>query len=147
MGTCSGARLDRALCNMAWRIQFEEAAIRHIPAVQWNHSPIMMHSDGFVGNGLGERPFRFQAAWLLHEEFQQFLANNWDKGVPLNRSLTNLTVHLQEWNKKVFGTLFQRKKKLWRRLEGIQRRLCGRPTRGLILLERKLKLELEELLQ
>ncbi|KAL8159669.1 LOW QUALITY PROTEIN: hypothetical protein V2J09_001206 [Rumex salicifolius] len=70
-----------------------------------------------------DRPFRFQAVWLMHKEFQEFLTYHWDKGATLSRVLYNLVAHLDGWNKMVFGNLFRRRDKLWRRIQGVQREL------------------------
>ncbi|KAL8138369.1 hypothetical protein V2J09_004370 [Rumex salicifolius] len=68
------------------------------------------------------QPFRFQAAWLLHEEFQDYVAKHWQKGVELPVALDNLAHELVAWNRDVFENLFWRRDRLGKRLEGIQKR-------------------------
>ena len=41
METFKGARLDRALCNMDWRVQFGIASVRLIPKLKSDHAPIL----------------------------------------------------------------------------------------------------------
>jgi len=53
---------------------------------------------------------------------------------------------LSTWNKEVFGNLFRRKRKLWARIEGLQRRLATGAPRYLLKLERKLRSELDQTL-
>lgn len=54
---------------------------------------------------------------------------------------------LTKWNKTVFGNIFVRKKRLYRRLDGTQRALAYSPNPGLIKLEEKLKKELNNVLK
>lgn len=42
----------------------------------------------------GQRPFRFQAAWITHENFTLFLTQNWDINTPLYPVLAQVLVAL-----------------------------------------------------
>ncbi|KAL8141079.1 hypothetical protein V2J09_007100 [Rumex salicifolius] len=140
-------RLDKALCSVEWRILFEDAAVRHLARLGSDHAPILINTGGFSDDYLRHRPFRFQAAWLLYNKFQQFLVQNWNKELHLSASLANLSVQLSAWNRKVFVNMFRRRNRLWRRLEGVQCALCGHPTPGLIRLEYRLRSLLSEVLE
>jgi len=61
-------------------------------------------------------------------------------------NLYNLAAELSTWNKEVFGNLFRRKRKLWGRIEGIQRRLAAGAPLYLLKLERRLRLDLNQTL-
>lgn len=50
------------------------------------------------------------------------------------------------WNKEHFGNIFAKKKKIMARLNGIQRVITSNPSSSLLYLERKLQLELENVL-
>lgn len=54
-----------------------------------------------------------------------------------------MAVALTEWNKRSFGNIFQRKKRLLARLQGIQTHLSRHVRQDLINLEKKLSKELE----
>ncbi|XP_074318455.1 uncharacterized protein LOC141655267 [Silene latifolia] len=41
METRQSARLDRALCNSDWGIRFEEAMVRHLPAISSDHCSLL----------------------------------------------------------------------------------------------------------
>ena len=75
--TFEGARLDRALCNMAWRLLFDSASVHHIPKLKSVHTPILTklqenkHSEP-------KAPFRFQAAWLKNKELQDVIHLHWN---------------------------------------------------------------------
>ena len=71
--TRQSRRLDRALCNGAWGMMFDRAQVRHFPGIQSDHSLILISPNGFVPVHDINRPFRFQATWLMHESFQQFV--------------------------------------------------------------------------
>ncbi|KAK9691696.1 hypothetical protein RND81_09G212700 [Saponaria officinalis] len=75
--TRQSARLDRALCNADWGTLFEDAMVRHLPAIQSDHCPLLISPNGFAPLNAVRRPFHFQACWLTHEKFQEFLNDNW----------------------------------------------------------------------
>lgn len=71
--TRQSARLDRALCNTEWGLRFESARVKHLPALQSDHCPLLISSNGFFPLMALNRPFRFQEAWLSHEKFSDFI--------------------------------------------------------------------------
>lgn len=141
------ARLDRALCDDRWRVQFPEATLRHLHHFHSDHTPILLQTSGASPSGIGRRPFRFQAAWLDHKDFAQLVQDSWVGGNVITQKLGSLAQALQRWNKTVFGNVFQRKRRLLRRLEGIQRAMAQLVTPGLLKLEEKLRDELNETLR
>lgn len=50
------------------------------------------------------------------------------------------------WNREIFGNIFRRKRRLEARLKGVKHALCDRQSQALVDLERRLQLELEEVL-
>lgn len=94
---------------------------------------------------MGKR-FRFQATWLTHDKFQDFIVDKWDRQSPLVNALSKLSSDLQAWNKEVFGNIFIQKRSLIARITGIQKILAENTDRGLIKLESKLRRELDEVL-
>jgi hypothetical protein len=59
----------------------------------------------------GDRPSRFEAAWVTHEKFGLFMQENWRKDSDLVLALEDMTCRLKAWNKDVFGNIFNLKKK------------------------------------
>jgi hypothetical protein len=112
-------KLDRVLCNVSWRLRFQEGFAKVLPRVQSDHHPIIVIHDGETNAGTN-RPFRYEAAWATHENFRQLLQENWIRGRDFVDLLSNLTNNLKVWNKEVFGNIFKRKKELLARLNGIQ---------------------------
>lgn len=66
------------------------------------------------------RPFRFEAGWVSHEDFGRVVRETSHQIHNLDSNLTTLTSQLKEWNTEVFGNIFKRKKGLLARLQGIQ---------------------------
>jgi len=137
------ARLDRALCNMEWRGRFQEAAVRHLIRACSDHSPLLIAIDGFAHATPSRKPFRFLAAWMSHNQFEDFVRGKWSPHSSLIRNLSNLAAELTTWNREVFGNLFRKKRSLWARIEGIQLKLEAGAPRFLLKLEKKLRQELD----
>ncbi|XP_021726222.1 uncharacterized protein LOC110693409 [Chenopodium quinoa] len=75
--TWQSARLYRALCNGDWSLRFPNASVKHLPAIQSDHCPIRIAPNGFAPISEVNRPFRFQAAWMSHEKFRDFIETKW----------------------------------------------------------------------
>ncbi|XP_021762980.1 uncharacterized protein LOC110727706 [Chenopodium quinoa] len=144
--TRRSARLDRALCTGEWGMRFDKAQMRHLPALQSDHCPIFISPNGFVPLEAVNRPFRFQAAWLTHEKFSDFIHEKWDSTAPLVPKLKALSSDLQLWNKEIFHNIFREKRNLMARIEGIKKKLSHKRNSGLIKLVAKLRRELDTVL-
>lgn len=72
-------RLDRALSNQSWRLEFPEAVISHIPRTSSDHCPILLtlQSEHIPEPHL--KPFRFQSMWMQDHRFKEFVYSNWPK--------------------------------------------------------------------
>lgn len=112
-------RLDRLMVNLQWRIRFEEAVVFHLPHFKSDHRMVLMKMKKTVKQNQKRRPFRFMAAWLTHEDFDSFMRNTWRSDLSWNEQINNLQGKLRHWNRDVFGDVFQRKKRLLRRLDRI----------------------------
>ncbi|GKD65668.1 hypothetical protein Tco_1307776 [Tanacetum coccineum] len=122
METRRVARLDRGLCNLTWRTRFPEAAVKHLPAINFDHSPLYIKSNGFVSPPCGHKPFRFLSAWLAHENFETFVKTMWQNDVPIE------------------------KRHLWARIAGVQKALVERRDKYLLKLEGRLRCEYDNVL-
>lgn len=146
METRRTVRLDWALNCYGWRRLFAKATVRHLCHVHSDHCLILLELGGVRKKRLEDRPFHFQAAWLLHPGFYSWMEKEWIRGGNLMQSLTRFSEKLNAWNKDTFGCIFERKKRTRRRLEGAVRALDQRPSLGLLKLEKKLKKEWVEAL-
>lgn len=69
--------LDRAICNFDWRIRFECVEINHLPKLKSDHSPLLINFEHRRNANRRRRPFRFEAIWLTHPNFNQLVNDNW----------------------------------------------------------------------
>ena len=140
------ARLDRALCNSEWQVRFQDGTVQHLLQACSDHSPLLIATGSRTHTTLPGKPFRFQAAWATHDQFEDVVKTNWNSPSPLMPKLTELALSMSKWNKEVFGNLFRRKRKIWARLAGVQRHIEGGAPRYLLKLERRLRRELDQTL-
>ena len=85
-----------------------------LPRVWSDHHLILVELEVMSGRANGvARPFRFEAVWLQHGEFTDFIKTNWETGIVVPEALEGLSAHLKVWNKEVYGNIFQRKKEFW----------------------------------
>jgi len=112
-------KLDHVFCNVKWRLKHDEGFAKVLPRVQSDHHPIMVISEEELSNGV-DRPFRFEVAWITHEDFNSLMHEKWDKRFDLLHNISSLTPHLKEWNIETFGNIVRRKNELLARLNGIQ---------------------------
>ncbi|KAK9671139.1 hypothetical protein RND81_12G009000 [Saponaria officinalis] len=144
--TRQSARLDRALCNANWGTMFEEAMVKHLPAIASDHCPLLISPNGFAPLNSINRPFRFQACWMTHENFKEFVDTSWPSNGIFPTRHEELSRRLKEWNDHTFGNIFRQKRNLIARISGCQRELSKARLKHLIKLEAKLRKELEEIL-
>ena len=118
--TFKGARLDRALCNTEWSLQFPHAKVTILPKLHSNHSPVhvLIYGDENIPQ---QHRFWFQAVWLTHPGFKKLIKDTWNNNVSLSENNRNLATRLVQWNKDCFGNILSRKRRLWARLAGIQK--------------------------
>ncbi|KAK3204900.1 hypothetical protein Dsin_018946 [Dipteronia sinensis] len=141
-------RLDRALYSMDWRSTFAEGFVQHLPRVSSDHCPIMLslRSNHIPRNSL--KPFRFEAMWLKHEQFGDLVRQRW--GVHngnIVEKVNSLTGKLREWNRDTFGCIFQKKRRILARINGIQNSLGVRFRLSLANLEVKLREEYNHIIE
>ena len=71
-------RLDKAVGNAEWRIEFPDVMIQVLSAVGSNHSPLLL-----TLNSKGPkvcRPFRFFNMWLRDKSCLDLIKNSWHVG-------------------------------------------------------------------
>ncbi|CAN1143231.1 hypothetical protein LINPERHAP2_LOCUS13494 [Linum perenne] len=111
-------RLDRCLCNSSWMSLFPDATTVHIELLKSDHRPILIRLTGDPYQVNSIRPFRFNAAWLSHDDFQPMLYRSWKARNDLRSSLQDLEGACKAW--KVFGNIFVRKRALLNRLKWLE---------------------------
>ncbi|KAH0969095.1 hypothetical protein GBA52_029045 [Prunus armeniaca] len=97
-------RLDRAICNWEWRGLFAEATVRHLPRTKSDHNPIKICLTSCFSASPALRPFRFEAMWLHHEKFNDFIYEAWGPGDGTTVEKTFALIERRKhWNINVFG--------------------------------------------
>lgn len=140
-----GARLDRALCSVDWLDAFPESNVTHLPAICFDHNPILLNTNSNI-SAVKSWSFHFQVAWATHKDFPTIVESSWIKGADVISNVTAMEKALLKWNTESFGNIHKIKRRLEARLEGIQCRISIQRSNNLIKLKRKLKKELEEVL-
>ncbi|XP_028807704.1 uncharacterized protein LOC114762398 [Neltuma alba] len=103
-------KLDRGLCSIEWRQLFQEAGIKVLPRLGCSdHNPLLLYLKE-ERRSRGERPFRFEAAWMMHSNFTPMLRENWRKGGEAISNLVELKGKLTEWNRNTFLNILKKKK-------------------------------------
>ncbi|KAI9105142.1 hypothetical protein K1719_022671 [Acacia pycnantha] len=142
-------RLDRALVNDSFLSSSMNCVLKVLPRTKYSdHNPIFLSWDaGASQNRTRDRPFRFEAMWLKHYHYKDFLEREWVSGGDINKSLDKLRDSLGTWNKNVFGLIERHKHVIMRRLEGIQCSPAYPRSQFLCSLEAELHDEFERLLE
>ncbi|KAL5844253.1 hypothetical protein ACOSQ4_010211 [Xanthoceras sorbifolium] len=140
-------RLDRALCSMDWRIKFSEGFIRHLSRVNSDHCSILLHLDSpHIPRGTF-RPFRFEAMWLNHENFPSLILDKWESYEgSINLKLHMISEYLKNWTKVEFRCIFNNKKGVLARLQGIQNNLSRYYNKRFVVLEENLLSEYNKII-
>lgn len=137
--------LDRALCNVQWRLAFPESYVRHMPRIKSDHRPILLVTHPPTPTG-SLRPFRFQAAWLTHPDFQKNFQQSWLYNDDWFSAYDKFTIDVARWNRDVFGNIFRKKRKLKKQIESIEIILGRRSSTDLVEKCRSLRKKLEAVL-
>lgn len=133
-------KLDRGLANLQWRLHFPEAYIEVLCRLHSDHNPLLLRMGG-LPQSRGPKPFRFEAAWMVHEDYQGVVKQAWEeRRGKLLEALDQVRHYSQIFNKDVFGDIFRRKKTIEARMKGIQRTLERVDSLSLCHLEQALNM-------
>jgi hypothetical protein len=140
-------RLDRALCNEKWRINFPDGSVKVLTRVAFSdHHPILI-TPMDATYVRAPRQFKFESAWLLDVSYPEMLAESWRQDMPILYNLENMQRGISSWKLQTFDQVLLKKKKIMARLAGIQNSIYnGNNSGGLKRLEYKLQAELNTIL-
>ncbi|KAK4482042.1 hypothetical protein RD792_012965 [Penstemon davidsonii] len=125
-------RIDRSMVNTDWQRLFPNSLVIHLPRTHSDHHPILTLCDGTPQSG---KPFRFELAWTTDPSCGEIVKNIWQSSKNIFEAIGFLPSVLRDWNRHVFGNIFERKRILLARINGIQKRLCLRDNNFLSELE------------
>ncbi|KAL0342602.1 UNVERIFIED_CONTAM: hypothetical protein Scaly_1922800 [Sesamum calycinum] len=105
-------RLDRVLISSCWMIVFPKMQVAHLELSQSDHRGLLVEVECTVERKVSS--FRFQHMWTMHSEFLGVVRRNWQYPtvgsgmMRLQQKMTRLKHCLKEWNKMVFGNVFDK---------------------------------------
>lgn len=138
-------KLDWCLGDQNWRVSFPEAVAENLVRLHSDHTPVLVRCGGFPGIR-GVRPFRFEAAWISHSDYEQVVSEAWELGTSLATKLQSMQEHSLIFNKDVFGHIMHRKRHLEAHILGLQRKLEVVDSASLAILQNQLQQELDQTL-
>lgn len=114
-------RIDRAWANPSWKALFPNSELFHLPRVHSDHCPLLLNLD-FFDFTPRNRKFRLEKFWLGHPEFKTLVEHHWGENEDNVLSCSKkLAISLKKWAKRTFGNIFEKKEKISKRLQGIDR--------------------------
>ncbi|CAA0810395.1 Unknown protein, partial [Striga hermonthica] len=137
-------KLDRFVANSAWILTFHKPFVQHLPRINSDHFPLLVRVPSDPRPVRTRKNFNFLASWLLHDGFAEVVRGAWS-GKPYTEASRCFQERATHWNYHVFGNIFQRKKRLLRRIGGVQRELQKYTTPRLHSMEEKFRKELAEI--
>ena len=141
------SRLDRILANDMFMDRFTEAKTTVLYSFKSDHKALLLTMEVSHCSVAFERPFRFVASWLLHNDFNEFMKRVWDKNLSWSQNVNVFTQQVEVWKTEVYGHVGRRKKQILARLDGISRSLKNQGSwSSLSQLQKELWQELETLI-
>ena len=147
LDTLIAKRLDRAVADMGWRLEFPDVVVELLPHVYSDYNSILVRCAG-IPQVRGPKPFRFEATWSYHENYEAVIERAWLRVVPqVFDKLLEVIKDSTIFNKEVFRNIFRRKRLLEARIKGIQRSLDDCYDVNLVHLEMQLQKDYSQVLR
>ncbi|KAI9079065.1 hypothetical protein K1719_038973 [Acacia pycnantha] len=86
-------RLDRCLCNVEWQAHFPNAVFKVVLRVCSDHHPLVVCVEA-ESKSCRAKPFRYEVAWQLHEEYGKLVEESWKGEEDVNCKLSHLQHNL-----------------------------------------------------
>jgi len=106
--------------NDNWIHKFADSQAHHLPRTHADHYPFLLTLSPLT-NLKRDNFFRFETMWATHPYLQQIICNWWDGDNNIHFSIVNFQKKVTEWNYTTFGNIFCKKRKIMKRLKGIQK--------------------------
>jgi hypothetical protein len=136
-------RLDRILCNAAWHAKFPRGSNTHLPMPSSDHVALWLRMK--EGRTSRRNYFKFLTPWLEHDDFVNQIRNSWILSDNWSPNIQRVTNNLKDWNHNLFGNIFKRKRRVIKRLEGINNNLVQGENDRLRILKIELELEYNQI--
>lgn len=96
-------KLDRGLADMNWQWAFPDAYVEILSRFHSNHKPLLLRCGG-LPQPRGPRPFRFEAAWIDHDDYQGWQVLGSGEMVTLSTVYNGLRRLLSPLTRRSLGT-------------------------------------------
>jgi hypothetical protein len=123
-------RLDRGVCNMAWRNLFPESQIHVEAAISSDHTPLLLYLEGSRVKARQSTRFHYDACWALDRGCQEIIKNSWlQETLPItdwntfSAKLVACVENMRNWRK-------EKNKNTQGSISKLQTRLLSLQTRG-----------------
>ena len=137
---------DRFFMNPSWCLLYLNAKVSHLTRCYLDHCPVLMETNPNRKLHL-TKPFKFQSFWLSDPSFPNVVNQAWKQPRKLMEAIEVFSRQASLWNKNQFGNIFQKKKKVLARLDGVQKALANQSSSSLVALENHLIKELDVVLE
>jgi ribonuclease HI len=141
-------RLDRALGNVKWRLDFPDGYIKVLTRLEFSdHHPILI-SPLEAPHPVAPRQFRFESAWLMEESYNDMVRQCWKSESVIPQNLISVEKNIKNRKFQTIDQVLHKKKRILARIAGVQNCIQnGRSSSGLHKLENKLQIELHDILK
>lgn len=93
-----------------------------------DHSPLWIRA-GETHAQRNPKPFKFIAAWLTHDGFEELVQSHWNHGLAWEDNVKKFSIAATAWNKNTFGHIQKKKKqRILNRLSSIHISLTEGPN-------------------
>ncbi|KAJ9176443.1 hypothetical protein P3X46_011753 [Hevea brasiliensis] len=131
-------RLDRALCNIQWRMKFPNATVYHLQHLNSDHCPLIIKLS--LVTCRRQPQFKFLEAWLLDNSFGAVVDLAWTSSSSMKDCTTSFTRAAYTWNQDIFRCIRRKNEQFLRRISGVERALSVHLTSVYLTnIERSLK--------
>ena len=144
-------KLDRVIVNSNWHSYFAQSNVEFLAPEVSDHCPAYIGLQQEIPSP--PKPFKFFNYWAKHEGFLELVKHSWllpATGNPMNKlhgKLKRLKVELKIFNQTQYGGITGKVNEKRKELANVQATLLnGNGIHGLVEMERKLSLELNDLL-
>eukprot|EP00253_Pinus_taeda_P028956 PITA_28956 len=123
------SRLDRFLISDKFVHLGGDICASILPLARSDHWPISLQWKN-PGNS-NRKPFKFEAFWLTHPEFNTIVKTTWESFIPnggslmyqFQQRLKYIKKQMKIWNYTIFGNIFQEKKALEQSMVELQQKI------------------------
>ncbi|KAL0447058.1 UNVERIFIED_CONTAM: hypothetical protein Slati_1833700 [Sesamum latifolium] len=125
-------RLGRVLFASEWIDAFPHTSVHHLPRSSSDHCPILVRVR--VSTSSGPSSFRFQNMCFRHPNFMTVVQDSWNQPSSLTgmlrlaEKLQRLKACLKQWNKEIFGNIFDQLSQAEESVRQAERKYDEEPT-------------------